>query len=332
MGFTKDFKTPAQLTAAARAAFRAFIQGYMVAGLLPVTAVYDLDFTYGNVGGELPAAATYRAFNTESSVGEIPAGSSKQGKLPPISQRHPVDEYLKLSLFHQNDAIGQAFEDRAIRSAQALAARVILAAYEGVTTGSVTIQEGKLSFTVQFGRKPALTGNASIAWSTTATATPVADLEAFRNIYGALGRVVLSQQAATYLQQNVDLIKLALGRGTDLPSRVSWEDVRTVFTDFRIGQPIVNEETVTNTAGTVVSTITADKVLLVPASGPVGTTKVGIAAESINAENGIAEKERPGLFSGAMHDSDPEGYNVLVSGIVLPVVTAPDRTGVLDAF
>ncbi|GAA2577356.1 major capsid protein [Microbacterium binotii] len=331
MTFTKDFRTPAQLTAAARAAFRAFIEKYLVAGLLPYDAVYDLDFTYGNVEGALPAAATYRAFNTESGVGELPAGSSKQGRLPAISQRHDVDEYLKLTLFNQNAAIGEAFEKRAIRSAQALAARVVLAAYEGITTGSVTIAENGMSFVVNFGRKGALTATAATAWSSVATAKPVEDLEGFRNIYGPLGRVILSQQSATYLQQNVDLIKLALGRGTDLPSRVSWEDVRSVFTDFRIGVPSVNEELVTNTSGVLVPTIAADKVLIVP-NGQVGTTKVGIAAESINQENGIAEAERPGLFSGAMHRSDPEGYHVLVSGIVLPVVTSPDQTGVIDAF
>ena len=332
MPFTKDFRTPAQLTAAARAAFRAFIEGYLVNGLLPIDAVYDLDFTYGNVDGELPAAATYRAWNTESGVGEMPAGSGKQGKLPAISQRHPVDEYLKLTLYNQNQAIGQAFEDRAIRAAQALAARVILAAYEAVTTGKVTIVENKLNFEVAFGRTSTLTANASTPWSTIATASPVGDLEALRSIYGPLGRVIVSEQAATYLQQNTEIIKLALERGTDLPGRVSWDDVRSVFSSFRLGNLIVNEETVKNTSGADVSTIAADKVLLIPASGSVGSTKVGIAAESVNAENGIAEQERPGLFSGAMHRSDPEGFNVLVSGVVLPVLTSPDRTAVLDAF
>jgi hypothetical protein len=331
MTFTKDFRTPAQLTAAARAAFRAFIEGYLVAGLLPLDVVYDLDFTYGNVEGALPAAATYRAWNTESDVGEMPSGSSKQGALPPISQRHPVDEYLKLTLFGQNNAIGQAFEDRAIRSAQALAARVVLAAYEGITSGKVTITEGKLNFTVEFGRNGALSANAATPWSSVATANPIADLEGLRSVYGPLGRVILSEQSATYLQRNTQLIKTALGRGTDLPDRISWADVQTVFSDFRLGVPRVNEELVTNTSGVLVPTIAADKVLIVPA-GQVGTTKVGIAAESVNPENGIAQAERPGLFAGAMHRSDPEGYNVLVSGVVLPVVTAPDRTAVLDAF
>lgn len=333
MAYSKNFRTPAQLTAVARAAFRVFIENYLVSGLLPIESVYDIDFTYGDVTGALPAAATYRAYGAESGVGEMPAGSSKRGALPPISQRHPVDEYLKLTLYGQNDAIGAAFDARAERSAQAVAARVILAAYEAITAGAVTINENGQNFTVAFGRKSTLTANAATPWSTIATADPISDLEALRAIYGRpMGRVVVSNQAATYLQQNVNLIKTVLGRGTDLPGRISFADVQSVFSDFRLGQIVVNEELVTNKAGAVVSPVAADKVLILPAGGQVGTTKVGIAAQSIDSENGINGSERAGLFAGALQTHDAEVFNVLVSGIVLPVLTDPDATAVIDAF
>lgn len=333
MAYSTNFRTPAQLTATARAAFRLFIEGYIAAGLLPLESVYDLDFTYGDVTGALPAAASYRTFGSESEVGEMPAGSSKKGSLPPISQRHPVDEYLKLKLYNQPDAIGDAFEKRAERAAQAVAARVILAAYEAITTGVVTVQERGQNFQVIFGRKAGLNPNAGVPWSTIATSDPVSDLESLRAVFGRpMGRVLVSDQAAMYLQQSTAIIKQALGRGTDLPSRVSFADVQSVFSDFRLGQLVVNEELVTNKAGAVVPTIAADKVVVLPAAGSVGTTKVGIAPQSIDADNGIAESERAGLFSGALQSHDAEVFNVLVSGIVLPVLTDPDGIATLDAF
>lgn len=334
MPFTQDFRTPAQLTAAARAAFREFFERYLVSALLPIEPVYDLEFTYGAVEGPDPAAAVYRAFNTPSKPGEIPAGEVKVGKIPPISQNHPVDEYLKLSLYGQNDAIGDAFEQRAIRSARAVAARVILGAYEALATGAITINENGTNYSIAYGRAAGLTANASTAWSTVASADPIADLENFRNnVYKRpIGRVLVSNQVATYLQQNTQVKQQVLGRGSDLTNRVSWEDVRAVFRDWRLGELEVMDELVRNQSGSEVSPVAADKVLILPAGGAVGTTKVGIAAESINAENGIAESERPGLFAGAMHSSDPEGYKVLVSGIVIPALTEPDATGCIDAY
>lgn len=333
MAFSKNFRTPAQLTGVARAAFRAFVEQYQVSNLLPIEAYRGLDFTYGDVAGALPAAAVYRAFDTESSVGEIPAGSSKSGKLPPISQRHPVGEYQQLKMYGDNDGIGEAFEQRAIRSAQAIGARVILAAYQALATGSVSIVENGMNFSVNYGRTAGLTANAATAWSTIATADPITDLETLRAIYKRpIGRVVLSRQAMNYLQTNTNIIKLVLGRGSDLVPRVSVADVQSVFSDYDLGQIVVNEETVTDTSGSVGAVVAADKVLILPAGGSVGSTKVGIPVEAIEDDNGIASSERAGLFAGALARHDSGGYNVLVSGIVLPVLDNPDATATLDAY
>lgn len=333
MPFTTNYRTPAQLTGVARAAFRAFIEGYQASGLLPIQSVYDINFTYGDVAGALPAAATYRSYDTESTVGELPTTSSKSGKLPPISIRGRVGEYQALRMYGQDDAIGGEFERWAERLAQSVAARVILAQYEALASATVTINERNLNFTVNFGRTSGLTANAGTAWSTVATADPITDLETLRNVYKRpIGRVVLSRQAMTYLQQNTIIKQIVLGRGSDLTSRVSVEDVRAVFRDWDLGEIVINEETVTNTAGSVVPVLAADKVLILPAGGAVGNTKVGVTAESIEDENGIVGAERAGLFSGAIAASDATGYNVLVSGIILPVLSNPDATAVLDAY
>lgn len=332
MPFTKNFRTPAQLTAAARAAFRAHVENYVTAGLLPTRANYTLDFSFGVGESVLPAAASFRSYSTESEVGTIVGGETKQGKLPPISIRTPVDEYQQLFMYNQQDGIGQAFEDRAIRNATAVGSRVVLAQAEAIQDGKVTINERNLTFSVDFGRKAGLTANASTPWSTTATATPIADLEALRAVLNkSLDRVIVSQQTATYLQSNVDLIKTALGRGTDLPSRISWADVQAVFRDWQLGEVEINAQKVVNRSGVEVPLFAADKVIVLAGSS-VGSTELGVTAESLQSDNGISQGEAAGLFSGASQQDDPAGYNVLVSAIALPVAQATNDTASLDAF
>src|SRR5690606_25260568 len=132
--------------------------------------------------------------------------------------------------------------------------------------------ERNLTATIDFARKAGLTDNASTAWSTVATATPIADMEALRAVLNkSMDRVIVSQTVATYLQRNVDLIKTALGRGTDLPSRISWEDVRTVFRDWNLGELEINTEKVVNRSGVEVPLFSENKVIVVSGS-QVGTT------------------------------------------------------------
>lgn len=332
MPFTKNFRTPAQLTAAARAAFRAHVESYVTAGLLPSRSNYTLDFSV-NVGESvLPPAASFRSYSTESEVGTIVGGETRQGKLPPISIRTPVDEYQQLFMYNQQEGIGQAFDERAIRNATAVGSRIVLAQAEAIQSGKVTIAERDLTFAVDFGRKAGLTATAGTAWSTVATATPIADLEALRAVLGkTIDRVIVSQTTATYLQSNVDLIKTALGRGTDLPSRISWADVQAVFRDWQLGEVEVNAEKVVNRAGVEVPLFANDQVVVISGS-QVGTTELGVTAEAIQTENGIAASEAAGLFSGASQQDDPAGYNVLVSAIALPVAQATNNTASLKAF
>jgi len=332
MPFTKNFRTPAQLTAVARAAFRAHLEKYSTATLLPSQANYTLDFTFGAGDDVLPAAASFRSYSTESEVGTLVGGETRQGKLPPISIRTHVDEEQQLFMYNNQEGIGAAFEKRAVRNAQAVGSRIVLAQAEAIQDGKVTIAERNLVLEVNFARKAALTATAGTPWSTTATATPLADLEAMRNVLGKrIVKSIVSQQAATYLQTNVDLIKTALGRGTDLPTRISWADVQAVFRDFNVGELEINTETVVNRAGAEVPVYATDKVVIL-AGTQVGSTELGVTAESLRADNGISQGEAPGLFSGASEQDDPSGYNVLVSAIALPVARATNNTASLDVF
>lgn len=332
MPFTKSFRTPTQLTGVARAAFRAFCEQYVTNGLFPSQANYTLDFEFEAGRAGMPSAASFRSFNTSSQVNTIDAGSKRSGKLPPISIRLSVDEYQQLMMYRNNEAIGAKFEEYAIRNAQSIAARVVLAQAQAIQEGKVVINERDLAFEVDFGRRAGLTANAATAWSNVATSTPLADLEGLRNVFGKqVTKITLSRQGMNYLQSNADLIKIALQRGTDLPSRISSADVQSVLADWGFGLLEVNEQTIRNQTGVEQSLFAADKVIFTSGS-TIGTTDLGVTAEAIASDNGIPVAQQSGLFAGASPQSDPEGYNVLVSAIVLPVLSAPDNTAVLDAF
>lgn len=329
MPFTKNFRTPGQLTGVARGAFDAAFEGFSVADLLPAQENFTLDYNFVTGAAPLPAAAKYRSFNTRSMVNTVGQGSTASGKLPPTSIRLYVDEAQQLEMYGQDDAVGAKFEEYAIRNAQSIAFRVILAAAQAIQDSKVRIEERGLAFDIDFGRKGSLSPDASVPWATVATAKPLDDMEGLRAAFGKrFASVRMSQQAMSYLQRNVDLIKIALQRGTDLPARISQEDVRSVFRDYGLGEIVIESDVVMNMDGQEVPVFGANKVI-VTSGLTVGSTEIGVTAESLASDNGIARTEAPGLFAGAIPVDDPTGYDVLVSGIVLPVLTAPNNTAVL---
>ncbi|MGK0740430.1 major capsid protein [Leucobacter sp. Z1108] len=339
MAFTKDHRTPVQLTGIAQAAFDAVYGASIAAAYLPIKEERTLTYDF-NVGSSLlPRAARFRSFNTESDVSSIGAGESRQGKLPPISRRLHVDEYAQLQL--TGGDIGDKFEEYARLIAVEIATRMVLAAAEGIETGKVTIAERGLAFEVNFGRKAGLTANAVANWSS-ASASAITDLEALRAVYGSEpGALVVPSAVMTHLTTNTEIIKFVVQRGSDLPSRVSHADVLSVLGSFGFGNVVSNNERLIDQNGTERALFDPKKVLFLPSgaataiatatgTGPLGNTVIGVTAESLSTENGIGGAA--GLFSGALAQHDPEGYDVLVSGLGLPVVQNPDATASLKVL
>lgn len=330
MAFTKSHRTPVQLTADARAAARAVLDRYEITRYLPSRDTYALSFSFDVNAMSLPAAASFRSFNTAADVGTTDGTASRAGKLPPISRRLHVDEFAELTLFNQGAAVGEKFKEYAQRIATQIAARVVLAQGEAVRTGKVTLAERGLTAEIDYGRKAAHTANAASGWwSVAGTATPIADLEAARTVFGVRPDVTwISPEILSALQKNTDIIKMVLGRGTDLPSRVSAQDVIALLGSEGFGRLVVNDDQLVDVNGATKRVIDANHLLFLPdpslapigGSGALGRTDWGVTAESISTETGITDAERPGVFAGALPTHDPEGFDVLVSAIVLPVV------------
>lgn len=325
--FTKNFRTPVQLTAEARAAFRTTVEGYATSSILPIQQNYTLDYNFTTGSTGLPAAANYRSFNTQSDVGSTQAGETRSGKLPPISRRMHVDEFQQLQMYGQTDAIGQKFEEYARLVGQMIGLRVVLAQAEGLETGKVSIAERGLTFEIDFGRKAELNATVAVPWSDLENSDPIADLMAYREKFGAVSGLLISRQAMTYLMRNKSIIAVAGVTASILSEAM----VRSALSDFGFGNIQIDESIVSDQDGVERPLFSADKIIFLGA-GQVGRTDIGVPAEVIQPENGISGADQAGLFSGALASNDPAGFDVLVSAIALPVITAANKTGALDVF
>lgn len=333
MGYSSAFRTATQLTGQARAAADTLEATFKLSPWFPSVENFTLDYNFDVNSLALTDTATYRTFDTESQYGSVQGGQSRNGKLPPISRKLRVNEYDQLSLYGQADGIGAKFDDYSQRLGAMIEARVALAQGNAAEFGSITINENKLTFTVDFGRKGTHTVTAGTVWSNPA-APALSDLTTYLGVYVATNNAapavaMMSTQVLAALQKNTSIISAATGQSTaNSPTIVSQDQVRSVFAAYGFGRIVVNDDQV-NVEGVATRIISANKLVFLPEppaspalarlTGGFGSTEWGIPAESINPVYGIADADKPGIFSAAFHDEDPEGHNVLGSAIVLPV-------------
>lgn len=137
-----------------------------------------------------------------------------------------------------------------------------------------------------------------------------------------------------HISKNTAIIELALGRSSGLPTAIPYEQALSVLRQYEFGNLLTNDERLIDQTGTERSLFASDKVLFLPngsdafatamGSGPLGTLDLGITSEALEPDNGLGGSA--GLIAGAYKTEDPNGFDVLVGGIGLPVVTAADRT------
>jgi hypothetical protein len=343
MEYNAQFRSAAQLTARARAAAQAFLDGTQLSRFLPSIDVPSLNFTFKKNQLNVVQAAGYRAPDATSQFGADPGSQSVVGELPPISRKRRISEFQQLQMMGQSDLIGDQMDQKAETVAVEIAARVALAQGNGVDTGKVTISENGVIATVDFGRAAGNTVTAANLWSATDTDV-LADISGWRNYLIGLNDqapevAMLSSSILAALQANTSIIKAFYGRGTDLPSLIGAADVQSVLARFFNLATVVNDDKV-KVGATTTTIVPSDHFLLLPQpgaqigtdSGVLGNTQWGIPAEVTNPKFGVSLAEGPGIFAADFNGHDPEGHNVLASAIVIPVVEAANYTFSADVL
>lgn len=330
MTYINKYRTPVQLTGTARGAFRATLEGFSTARLFPTKENYALTYAFGASKAGLPPAAQYRSFNSESMVNTLGTGEESTGKLPPISIRMHVDEFQELTMYQAGDEqVGATFDAYAIANAQSIASRIAIAQADALVNGKVQFSDRDLNFSIDFGRKAALTSVAATLWGA-AGSDPLADLDAAQQVLGKpITETWISAQIMSVLQRNEAVIDLVT-RGLGTATVVSPQDVVSVFGAWGF-QLIVKSDVVVGIDGAEAPLIDPTKVVLISGSN-LGSTQLGVTAESIDPTNSIGKSQAPGLFSGAAAHHDPHGYNVFTTAIALPVANLTDNTATIKVL
>ncbi|UQN30661.1 major capsid protein [Brachybacterium kimchii] len=312
---------------------------------LPTKTVDDLDYAFQQGGSQLIAAAAYRTFDTEAPLGANPEGIEVKGKLPPISEKTPITEWQRLKLYRRDDAMRTAFENHAVNRGKAIATRLELARSEALNYGRVTLNENGLEATVDFGRDAALSPTVTTPWDEADTAGALDDLiawaQAVQDLSGEMpGRLYGSTKVRTLLQRNKQVISAAQGTNTTT-SRISADALNVVLESEGLPAFTTYDKQVLTRANGRRRIQPENRIVFAPApgdsvsdesgtSGVLGSTAVGIPAEALNGQYGIAEANQAGIFAAVMHGTDPEGFWTLASAIALPVVELPNATASVE--
>lgn len=336
-----DYIDPVELTGYGRAALAdQEVNSFGLSAWLPSRVVDDLDYRFTRGAEGLIDAAVFRAFDAESPIGKRPGFTRVSGELPPLSKKMLLGEYDRLKLRQAGGTvIVDQIQSDAERCVRSIAARLELARGDALVNGSVTISENGVVASVSFGRAGGHSVSAGTAWSTVATATPLADLLTWKATYRTTngvdpGALLLSDTAFGYLLRNAEIRSLAASV-SGAPAIVSNETLGAVFSAYGL-PPIIRYDVQVNVAGSATRVIAADKALYLPAPGggpdnALGATFWGTTAESLEPEYGLSGDEA-GIVVGNYKDNDPVAYWTKAAAIALPVVPNPNLTMLMDVY
>lgn len=335
MLLNQDYIDPAEITGYVRAALADLDRNrFVLSQWLPRREVDDLVYRFTRGGEGLTDAATVRAYDAESPIGNRPGVTRVTGELPPISRKIRLGEYERLRQRRDNSAIRAAILSDAERMARAVAARLEMFRGEALYRGSLQINENGVIATVDFGRAGGHTVAPGVLWSTVATATPVADMITWRDTYintngEAPGAAIISSTILGYLQRNAEFRQLAAAV-TGAPAIVSVATVNQVLTAYGLPSLYVYDAQV-RVNGVATRVIPADRFIYVPAPGndDLGATLLGTTAESLEPEYGLSGVE-PGIVAGSYSTKDPVAVWTKAAAIGLPVLANPDLTLAAD--
>lgn len=335
-----EYATPAELTGYARAALRDREENqFSLNRWLPNDTINDLTYRFNRGGGGLVEAAVYRAYDAESDIGTRAGAARVSGELPPISRKMPVGEYEQIRMRNvdtQDAEIRDAMEADSIKLVGAIAARVELARGDAIFNGSVTINENRVSASVDFGRNAAHNVTAATLWSSTETALAYDNLMAWLDVYNDTNGdlpafTLMSRKIYNFLRRNKQIRELAYRGASTAPTVLTRDDLNNILGDFDI-PPVQIYDAKVAVDGVPTRVTPEDKLAFLPAQGDaLGKTLWGVPVEANDPRYGL-QGDGAGVAVGGYKSEDPQTVWTRATSIVLPVVGAPDLTFVADVL
>lgn len=319
----------------------------LVEELFSTRTVLDLTYEYWVGQNNRPIMATLTPYDVEAPLASRPPmGDRKVGDLPKIQRKIRLGELERLLLLRiaQNAALPaevrafiQRRYDDITMMRDAVLARIVKLCLDAVTTmGSISVNEGGLILTVDFGVPATQRETLGTPWSN-AGATPYDDIKGWvETIEDAQGftptRALTSTSVVRALLSHTQIRELVLGRNFSgqqqrAPTLREFNDWAEAFGFPRIAV-LDSQIWVEGADGTRTLTrlFPSDKFVLLPPE-PLGNLLMGTTAEAIGmVESGvISSEEAPGIWAGMFRETDPPVQWTKAAAIAFPTFPGADR-------
>lgn len=290
--------------------------------------------------------ARFRAYDGRLHVSERDASLTKQVKLPPLSTSVSMGELERLNLEMArtggtNQAvIVNAIYDDATNLTREIQARMEQARGDVLVDGKFTLAgEGGLFMEADYGIPATHLVAPGVLWSTTATATIIANVTAWVDVYVATngfapGGMVVSRRVLNYMLQNAELRSLAASlAGT--PSLITRQTVDNALAAFGLPPILFTYDTVVDVDGTSTRVVPDDRVIFVPPNvADLGYTAWGVSATALElvnaAQSDLSFSEAPGIVGVVIKEGPPFREFTFVDAVGMPVLANPKLLMVAD--
>lgn len=292
--------------------------------------------------------ARFRAYDGRIHVSERDTTVLKQVKLPPLSSSLSMGEYERLQLEFARTggsnlaAIEDAIYDDATNLTREVHTRVEQARGDVLTDGKFTLQgEGGLWLEADFGVPANHFVSPAIPWSTTASATIIADETAWVATYVATngfrpGGQWVTLRVLNAMLQNAELRTLAASlAGT--PGLVTRPGLDAALQAYGLPPILGVYDTMVDVDGVATRVIPDDRVLFVPPAGSeLGYTAWGISATALElvGSNAVdmAFSDAPGIVGVVEKSGPPYRQFTYVDAVAMPILSNPKRLLVADVM
>lgn len=283
--------------------------------------------------------ARFRAYDARLHVSSRNVSVDKTVKLPALSTSLSMGELERLQLEFartggtNRSLVADAIYDDATNLTREVQARMEQARGDVLVDGKFTLAgEGNLFLEADFGVPAGNLPTSATPWSTTGSATIIADETAWINTYVALngfapGGQVVSRRVLNFMLQNAELRTLAASlSGT--PSLITRQGLDAAVSAYSLPPILFVYDTVVDVDGASTRVIPDNRVIFVPPNiTDLGYTAWGVSATSLELVNSNAVdmsfEDAPGIVGVVIKEGPPFREFTFVDAVGMPVLANP---------
>lgn len=296
-------------------------------------------------------AAKFRAWDTETPIGQRDTFQRSKVKLPPLGIKLPIGEYERLLLERirtggdNRDAYIEAIYDDAVTATENVLNRMEIARGDVLIDGKFTLAgENGLTLEADFGVDPSNLVTAATAWSDHTNATILSNLKTWIDHYVDVNgerpgymltsnTVINNMLLASELR---DLFRTGSNILNTSPNLITPSMLNQVLVAYGY-PPIVEYNTKIEVDGVNTRVLDDTRVIFLPSDpARLGYTAWGITAEALELASGqnpsLEFSQLPGLVGVVMKEGDPVRHWTKVGGVGMPIIVNPRLLMVADVL